>query len=92
MKDISSVETLAIPSDVTVAIKARKVTVTGPRGTLHKNVGHVSMDIQIVSLQKKDYGMAERKVEQGWSGTGSSSGWRKTRGIEKGMWTDSVLW
>jgi large subunit ribosomal protein L9e len=50
MKDISSVETLVIPSDVTVAIKARKVTVTGPRGTLTKNVGHVAMDIQIVSV------------------------------------------
>jgi ribosomal protein L6P/L9E len=49
MKDLSSVETLAIPTGVTVAIKARKVTVTGPRGTLHKNVGHVAMDIQIVS-------------------------------------------
>ncbi|WOO85545.1 60S ribosomal protein L9-A [Vanrija pseudolonga] len=48
MKDLSSVETLAIPADVTVKVKARTITVTGPRGTLTKNVGHVAMDIQIV--------------------------------------------
>lgn len=49
MKDLSSVETLTIPADVTVKVKARTITVTGPRGTLTKNVGHVAMDIQIVS-------------------------------------------
>ncbi|ORX36942.1 putative 60S ribosomal protein l9 [Kockovaella imperatae] len=48
MKDITSVETLTIPEGVTVTIKARKVTVEGPRGTLTKDVGHVAMDIQIV--------------------------------------------
>lgn len=49
MKDITSVETLAIPEGVTVTLKARKVTVEGPRGTLVKNVGHIQMDIQVVS-------------------------------------------
>lgn len=49
MKDLSSVETLIIPAGVSVKVKARKVTVEGPRGTLHKNVGHVAMDIQVVS-------------------------------------------
>lgn len=49
MKDLSSVETLTIPAGVSIKVKARKVTVEGPRGTLHKNVGHVAMDIQVVS-------------------------------------------
>jgi large subunit ribosomal protein L9e len=49
MKDISSVESLVIPEGVTVVLKARSVTVTGPRGTLTKNVRHIQMDMQIVS-------------------------------------------
>lgn len=49
MKDLTSVETLAIPADVTVAVKARKIVVEGPRGTLTKTVRHISMDIQVVS-------------------------------------------
>ena len=49
MKDISSVETLQVPEGVTVALKARTITVEGPRGSLTKNVGHVAMDIQLVS-------------------------------------------
>ncbi|KAL7421513.1 60S ribosomal protein L9B [Cryptotrichosporon argae] len=52
MKDISAVETLAIPEGVTVSVKARKVSVEGPRGVLHKNVGHVAMDIQVVKATK----------------------------------------
>jgi hypothetical protein len=49
MKDISSVESLVVPEDVTVSLKARTITVTGPRGTLVKKVGHIQMDIQLVS-------------------------------------------
>lgn len=49
MKDISSVESLTIPEGVTVGVKSRIVTVEGPRGKLQKNVGHVQMDIQLVS-------------------------------------------
>lgn len=49
MKDISSIESLNVPEGVTVAIKARTVTVEGPRGKLEKRVGHVQMDIQQVS-------------------------------------------
>ncbi|WWD17556.1 hypothetical protein CI109_101997 [Kwoniella shandongensis] len=52
MKDISSVETLAVPEGVTVAIKARTVTVEGPRGKLVKNVGHIQLDIQVVKTAK----------------------------------------
>ena len=49
MKDITSVETLTVPEGVTVTIRARKVTVEGPRGTLTKSVPHIQMDIQFVS-------------------------------------------
>ncbi|WRT66107.1 uncharacterized protein IL334_003060 [Kwoniella shivajii] len=48
MKDISSIETLNVPEGVTVALKARTITVEGPRGKLTKNVGHIQMDIQLV--------------------------------------------
>ena len=51
MKDISSVESLVIPEGVTVASKARTIVVTGPRGTLTKKVGHIQMDIQVVSFR-----------------------------------------
>lgn len=36
MKDISKGEEVIIPEGVTVDIKARAITVTGPRGTLKK--------------------------------------------------------
>ena len=49
MKDINSVESLNIPEGVTVAIKARTVEVEGPRGKLTKRIGHIQMDIQLVS-------------------------------------------
>jgi large subunit ribosomal protein L9e len=49
MKDITSVETLAIPEGVTVVSKARTITVEGPRGKLVKRVAHIQMDIQVVS-------------------------------------------
>ncbi|KIR55942.1 50S small subunit ribosomal protein L9e [Cryptococcus gattii Ru294] len=52
MKDISSIESLVVPESVTVAIKARTVTVEGPRGKLTKNVGHIQMDIQLVKTAK----------------------------------------
>lgn len=48
MRDILKTEELDIPQGVEVTIKARLITVTGPRGTLTKNVAHVNMDIQVV--------------------------------------------
>ena len=52
MRDILSTEELEIPSNVTVEVKSRLITVTGPRGTLKKNVRHVNMDIQLVTSKK----------------------------------------
>ena len=48
MRDVLSTEELQVPSDVTVEIRSRLITVTGPRGTLKKNVRHVDMDIQLL--------------------------------------------
>ncbi|CAN6611678.1 large ribosomal subunit protein uL6B [Trichomonascus vanleenenianus] len=49
MKYIQSTENLDIPEGVTVEIKARNVTVTGPRGTLKKNLSHVDVTFTKVS-------------------------------------------
>jgi ribosomal protein L6P/L9E len=65
MKDVSSVETLDVPEGVTVQIKARKVTVEGPRGKLTKDVGHVQMDLQLVSWGFRILGLGSGCVS--WS-------------------------
>ena len=43
MKHIQTEQTIAIPQGVTVAIKARVVKVTGPRGTLTKSLKHIDV-------------------------------------------------
>ena len=40
MKTIHSFEAATLPKDVTVKVKGRLVTVTGPRGTLKRNFNH----------------------------------------------------
>lgn len=49
MKYVQSVESIAIPEDVTVVIKARVVKVTGPRGELTKALKHVDVAFEKVS-------------------------------------------
>lgn len=56
MRDVLKSETLAIPEGVTVTIKSRQITVTGPRGTLTKTVRHVSMDILLGQKSAKNKG------------------------------------
>lgn len=46
MKTVLSSEQLDIPEGVEVDIKARVVTVTGPRGTLTRSFKHVNMNIR----------------------------------------------
>ncbi|GAA5820624.1 hypothetical protein JCM10212_005712 [Sporobolomyces blumeae] len=53
MKQIYKEEELEIPTGVTVAIKARVITVTGPRGTLQKNAQHVNMSMRVVAPSEK---------------------------------------
>ncbi|KAF9268083.1 ribosomal protein L6 [Marasmius fiardii PR-910] len=48
MRDVLQTEELEIPQGVEVSIKSRLITVTGPRGTLTKNVRHINMDIRLV--------------------------------------------
>ena len=48
MRDIIQTEELDIPAGVEISVKARLITVTGPRGTLTKNVRHVDMDIRVL--------------------------------------------
>jgi large subunit ribosomal protein L9e len=49
MKYIQTEEVLNIPEGVTVDVKARIVTVTGPRGTLTKNLRHINITFNKVS-------------------------------------------
>jgi len=48
MRDIFKTEELEIPDGVDIVVKSRLITVTGPRGTLTKNVRHVDMDIRVL--------------------------------------------
>jgi len=48
MRDVIKTEELDIPEGVEIDVKARLITVTGPRGTLTKNVRHVDMDIRVL--------------------------------------------
>jgi large subunit ribosomal protein L9e len=48
MRDVLKTEELEIPDGVEVTIKSRLINVTGPRGSLTKNVRHVNMDIRLV--------------------------------------------
>ncbi|KAJ2767965.1 60S ribosomal protein L9B [Coemansia nantahalensis] len=46
MKHISKDDIVVIPEGVTVTVKSRVVRVTGPRGSLSRDLRHVQMDIQ----------------------------------------------
>jgi len=48
MRDILKTEELDIPEGVDITVKARIITVKGPRGTLTKNVRHIDMDIRLL--------------------------------------------
>lgn len=48
MRDIIKTEELDIPEGIEVTVKSRLITVTGPRGTLTKNVRHADVDIRLV--------------------------------------------
>ncbi|ORY78062.1 putative RPL9A-ribosomal protein L9.e [Leucosporidium creatinivorum] len=49
MKQVYKEEELVVPEGVTVAIKARVITVTGPRGTLQKNCQHADMSMRVIA-------------------------------------------
>ncbi|EFN57638.1 hypothetical protein CHLNCDRAFT_59621 [Chlorella variabilis] len=45
MKQLVASRTLAIPDDVSIEVKARKVRVKGPRGTLQRDFKHLAVDM-----------------------------------------------
>jgi large subunit ribosomal protein L9e len=49
MKAVLQEKDIKIPEGVTVAVKARVVTVKGPRGTLTRALKHVNMEITLLS-------------------------------------------
>ncbi len=49
MKYVSSVQNIDVPEDVSVTIKSRFVKVTGPKGTLTKDLKHVNVTFVPVS-------------------------------------------
>src|SRR6266404_6970163 len=53
MRDILQTEELEIPNGVTVSVKSRVIVVTGPRGTLTKNVRHINMDVRLIKGKNK---------------------------------------
>lgn len=64
MRTIYSTKTVAIPAGVTVAIKSRVVTVTGPKGKLERAFKHIALDMQLVTNES---GEKELKVDM-WFG------------------------
>lgn len=60
MKYVQSVESVVVPEGVTVSIKSRIVTVTGPRGTLVKALNHVD-----VAFEKVDNSLIKLYVHNG---------------------------
>lgn len=46
MRQIYSTKNIEVPEGVSVEVKARKVTVKGPKGTLVREFKHLSLDIQ----------------------------------------------
>ncbi|KAF7726358.1 hypothetical protein EC973_008938 [Apophysomyces ossiformis] len=46
MRDIQKTDQLIIPDNVKVTVKARVITVEGPRGTLSKNLRHLNIEIK----------------------------------------------
>jgi len=45
MKELNSFELVTVPEGLEASVKARVVTVKGPRGTLVKSFKHLAMDI-----------------------------------------------
>jgi large subunit ribosomal protein L9e len=53
MRQINATKSLPIPKGVTVTIKNRKVTVTGPRGTLSRDFQHLRVDLRVEKKGEK---------------------------------------
>ena len=66
MKTINIVREISVPEGVTCTIKARVVTVTGPRGVLVRDFKHLNMELESTDEGKKvrlDLWFANRKQQ-----------------------------
>lgn len=64
MKQIIKTEKFKVPAGVKVSVKARKVTVEGPRGSLSRDFKHLALDIQVLEdgqIVKVDCWFANKK-------------------------------
>ncbi|CAD5120422.1 DgyrCDS8989 [Dimorphilus gyrociliatus] len=52
MKTIKSNQTVKAPEGVELRVKSRRVTVKGPRGTLHREFKHLAVDIRQISKRE----------------------------------------
>jgi ribosomal protein L6P/L9E len=52
MREINSNQMVTLPKGVGCHVKARVVTVTGPRGKLEKSFRHLAMDIYMINRKK----------------------------------------
>jgi len=59
MRQIHATKTLAIPKDVTVTVKNRRVTVKGPRGQLARDFQHLRVDLFVEKAGKGQQVRAE---------------------------------
>jgi len=45
MKTFLATRSVTIPEGVTITLKGRSISVTGPRGTLHRNFNHLNLEL-----------------------------------------------
>nr|GEX21321.1 ribosomal protein L6 [Tanacetum cinerariifolium] len=65
MKTILSSETMDIPDGITITVKAKIITVTGPRGTLTRDFKHLNLDFMLITDEE---GKKKLKVDA-WFGS-----------------------
>lgn len=65
MKTILSSETMDIPDDVKIKVKAKMIEVEGPRGKLSRNFKHLNLDFQLI---KDESGKRKLKIDA-WFGS-----------------------
>ena len=58
---------LLVPADVKIDIKARKVTVTGSKGSVTKDLSHIAVDIRIVKMASAKYNGNYVRIQM-WNG------------------------
>merc|ERR1719265_2981225 len=67
MRTILTEDYVKIPDGVKVVIKARKVTVTGPRGTITKDLSHMQIDLRVMNVALKKYKGLHVRIQM-WNG------------------------